>query len=349
MGDRTIVGRLRTRLHGVTVVAVALVVSLAAVVASSAGASEGDDPRHPPEAGPIMSGADPSSTPAGDPDDYPDWYVELVGHRGLSPGFPENTLAAFANSVELGVDVIEIDLRGTADGEVVILHDETVDRTTDGTGDVTELTLEEVKQLDAGSWFSPEFAGETIPTYDEVLELVDGTGVKLLLDVKLSEVLDKERVVRLTESYGAQLDVIVGVRSVEDLREFRALNPNMRTLGFIAEPEDVDEFADAGVDIIRLWPHRDGWVYDDRDSARCRADVLRRQRLYERGTIDDPGSRSCLVQQVHDLGLPVWATANEDPYEDLDELVQLRFNAILTDLPEVMAYLQADIEELKAD
>lgn len=302
-----------------------------------------EDPRHPPEEAPIMSGLAPASAPSGAAGDYPQWHVELVGHRGLSPGFPENTLAAFRNSIELGVNIIEIDLRGTADGEVMILHDDTVDRTTDGTGDVTGLTLEEVKALDAGSWFSDEFAGERIPTYGEVLDLVAGTGVKLLLDIKLSDVLDKERVVRLTEQYGAQLDVILGVRSVEDMREFRALNPNIRTLGFIPSPDAIEEFAAGGVDILRLWPHREGWIYDDRDSPQCQEEVARRRADYEAGRISDPGSRSCLVQRIHDLGLPVWATANADPYEDLDELIRLRVNGILTDLPQVMAVLQDDI------
>jgi glycerophosphoryl diester phosphodiesterase len=283
-----------------------------------------------------------------DPEAYPDWTVVNVGHRGLSPGFPENTLAAFQNSIDIGVDMIELDLRGTADGEVVVIHDETVDRTTDGAGVVTEMTLEEIKSLDAGSWFDPSFAGERVPTYEEVLDLVAGTGVKLLLDIKLSPVLDKERIVRLTEQFGAELDVIVGVRSVEDLREFRALNPNFRTLGFIPEPRAIDKFHRAGVDIIRLWPDNEDddhdWIYDSRDSRRCQAEVRRRQRQYERGRIDDPGSRSCLVQKVHDLGLPVWTTADDRPREELDELIQLRVNGILTDLPLVLAELLADIE-----
>lgn len=284
---------------------------------------------------------EPARSSAASDNPYPEWSVVNVGHRGLAEGFPENTLAAFENSIEIGVDVIEIDLRGTADGEVVILHDETVDRTTDGSGAVTEMTLEEVKALDAGSWYDPEFAGERIPTYEEVLDLVSGTGVKLLLDIKLSPVLDKERIVRLTERFGAELDVIAGVRSVDDLREFRALNPNLRTLGFIPDSGAIEEFHQAGIDIIRLWPD---WITDSRDTPRCQADVKRRQHQYERGMIDDPGSKSCLVQRVHDLGLPVWATANDASREELDELVRLRVNGILTDLPLVLAGLLEDIE-----
>ncbi|MET0386392.1 MAG: glycerophosphodiester phosphodiesterase family protein [Polyangiales bacterium] len=272
---------------------------------------------------------------------YPAWRVELVGHRGLSPGFPENTLAAFRNSIALGVDVIELDLRGTADGEVVILHDETLDRTTDGTGPVTALTLAEIKALDAGSYVDPSFSSERIPTFGEVLELARGTGVKLLLDIKLSEVLNKERIVRLTEQYGATLDVIVGVRSVADLQEFRELNPNLRTLGFIPEVTDSDAFVGAGVDMIRLWPD---WIRESRDDAACQSDYAARRAAVARGERQQPGSASCVVQKVHAQGKPVWATADDAPRAQLDELIRLRVNGILTDLPEVLAALRGDIE-----
>jgi glycerophosphoryl diester phosphodiesterase len=273
--------------------------------------------------------------------DYPAWNVVLVGHRGLSPGYPENTLAAFRNSIALGVDVIELDLRGTADGEVVVLHDETLDRTTDGSGPVTALTLAQIKALDAGSYLDARFSAERIPTYQEVLQLARGTGVKLLLDIKLSDALDKERIVRLTEQFRASLDVIVGVRSVEDLREFRLLNPNLRTLGFVPEATDVEAFVQAGVDMIRLWPE---WIVADRDTRSCRRSYWLRQKLTQHGKLPDAGSASCLVQQVHELGRPVWTTAGEAARQQLDELIRLRVNGILTDVPEELAALLTDIE-----
>lgn len=102
--------------------------------------------------------------------DLPEWDVALVAHRGLAPGLSENTLAAFEDAVSRGVGVIEIDLRGTADGAVVIMHDETVDRTTARTGDVTALTLEQIEALDAGSNAGDAYAVARVPTYDEVLE-----------------------------------------------------------------------------------------------------------------------------------------------------------------------------------
>lgn len=140
----------------------------------------------------------------------PEWGVVNVAHRGgIAPGEPENTLGAFRRAIAAGADAIEIDLRGTRDGRVVVLHDETLERTTDGTGRVTDYELSELRRLDAGD-------GAKIPTYEEVLELVSGTGVQLLLDIKVSPVLDKRRVVRLTESHRAVLHVIVGARTVAD-------------------------------------------------------------------------------------------------------------------------------------
>ena len=170
---------------------------------------------------------------------WPRWSVAFIAHRGLAPGYPENTLAAYREAIKLGAEALEIDLRGTKDGEVVILHDETLERTTDGTGKVTDKTLAELKRLDAGK-------GERIPTYEEVLQLVNGTGVKLLLDIKESPVLDKKRIVDLTEKHNAVLNVIVGPRNLADLRTFRSLNPNLRTLGFIAKTDDIEPFAQAG-------------------------------------------------------------------------------------------------------
>lgn len=237
--------------------------------------------------------------------DRPQSSVVFVAHRGgLVPGYPENTLAAFRQAIKHGAHSIEIDLRGTKDGEIVIMHDETVDRTTNGRGYVTDRTLAELKTLDAG-------CGERIPTYEEALQLVAGTGVKLLLDIKQSPALDKPKVVRLTEKHDAVPSVIVGPRNLDDLRAFRALNPNLRTLGFIRGVEDVEPFVRAGVDIIRLWP---AWIHADPD----------------------------LVKRVHQLGRPVWTTAGAASRDELERLIKLGVNGILSDLPALMNSLLAD-------
>ncbi|SFL60490.1 glycerophosphoryl diester phosphodiesterase [Gracilibacillus orientalis] len=109
-----------------------------------------------------------------------------VAHRGASAHAPENTMAAFQKGVDMKSDYIEIDVQMTKDGELVVIHDTTVDRTTNGTGPVGDLTLEEIRRLDAGSWFSEEFTGEKIPAFEEVLDAFRGK-VGILIELKSPE------------------------------------------------------------------------------------------------------------------------------------------------------------------
>ena len=110
----------------------------------------------------------------------------IIAHRGLDEAFPENTLIAFRAALEQGM-AIEIDVRGTRDEELVVMHDDTVDRTTDGSGAVANMSLAELKRLDAGSWWGSEFAGERVPTLDETLDVVRDHGsaeTSLILEMK---------------------------------------------------------------------------------------------------------------------------------------------------------------------
>jgi glycerophosphoryl diester phosphodiesterase len=109
--------------------------------------------------------------------------VKILGHRGSSGCAPENTLAAISQSFTDGASGTEIDTRITSDGVVIAFHDATLDRTTDGTGDVAFKTLAEIQALDAGSWFSPDFVGEKVPTLEEVLTEAKGKGI-IYLDIK---------------------------------------------------------------------------------------------------------------------------------------------------------------------
>lgn len=108
----------------------------------------------------------------------------LIAHRGGAGEAPENTLAAFRNAIALGMRFVELDVQMTSDAELVVIHDETVDRTTDGTGTVQEHSFEALRQLDAGSWFGPQFAGERIPLLREVLDLCAGAGVGVVVELK---------------------------------------------------------------------------------------------------------------------------------------------------------------------
>lgn len=112
--------------------------------------------------------------------------IYVAAHRGWSTLYPENTMIAFKKAIEAEVDQIETDVRITKDGELVCIHDATVDRTTNSTGKVNEHTLAELKELDAGSWKGAEFAGEKIPTFIEFMELVKDHPT-MTLDVELKE------------------------------------------------------------------------------------------------------------------------------------------------------------------
>ena len=107
----------------------------------------------------------------------------IIAHRGFSGRFPENTLRAFGEALKLPIDAIELDVRKTLDGALVVMHDETVDRTTQGSGRIGNLTWDEIKKLDAGIWKGEEFAGERVPSLDEALEFIKGQTM-LLIEIK---------------------------------------------------------------------------------------------------------------------------------------------------------------------
>ena len=125
----------------------------------------------------------------------------IVAHRGLLLHAPENTLANFRACLELRLG-FEFDVEKTKDGHLVCIHDGTVDRTTNGNGNVADLTLEEIRRLDAGSWFDSRFAGEKVPTIEEVLKLVaeyQQHDVLIAVDLKAEGV--EQEVVRLAEKH----------------------------------------------------------------------------------------------------------------------------------------------------
>ncbi|MCJ7776075.1 MAG: hypothetical protein MUP08_06775, partial [Desulfobulbaceae bacterium] len=106
----------------------------------------------------------------------------IIAHRGYRTKYPENTLAAFGTALDIGAQMIELDVMLTRDRKMVVIHDATLERTTDGHGQVYSYTLKELKKLDAGSWFHPRFAGERLPELEEVLDLVRG---RALLNIEI--------------------------------------------------------------------------------------------------------------------------------------------------------------------
>ena len=110
--------------------------------------------------------------------------MKLFAHRGFSGKYPENTLLAFRRAAELDVFGVEFDVHLTADGQLVVIHDETINRTSTGSGFVKDMTLDELRQYEYGGWFGEQFAGERIPTLHEVLAAFRKTAHVLNIEIK---------------------------------------------------------------------------------------------------------------------------------------------------------------------
>ena len=107
-----------------------------------------------------------------------------IGHRGASGYCPENTMASYHKAIEMGVDVLEVDIHLSKDGVLVVHHDPTLERTTNGKGNLRDYSADELLKLDAGSWFHPDFKNERIPLLSEVLEAFSTIDVGILIEIK---------------------------------------------------------------------------------------------------------------------------------------------------------------------
>ncbi len=239
----------------------------------------------------------------------------LFAHRGDSGGAPENTLAAFRRVRDTGADGVEFDVQATRDGVPVVIHDESLERTTDGRGLLQEHTLEEIRRLDAGSWRDPAFAGERVPTLAEALEVFRGTPLTVNLEVK-THILP----------YPGLAEAVVGeVRAQEMSGQVLLASFNHHTL----------------LELGRLAP----------EIPRA---VLVRSHLIEPWTYVaahgfhalHPEHHACtetLVRGCHAAGLAVRAFAPNDE-EDVRRLIGMGVDAVLTSYPARMVALRDSLE-----
>jgi glycerophosphoryl diester phosphodiesterase len=160
-----------------------------------------------------------------------------IAHRGASGTFPENTLSAFRAAIDAGADMCELDVQLTRDGAVVVIHDETVDRTTDGKGEVVALTLEEIQRLDAGAKFKGgTIKGERISTLDEVFAATSG---KCGLNIELKGAGVEAQVAAIMQARNAFADSIVSSFNWDYLKKIQMLHFNIR-IALLAEEKPVD-------------------------------------------------------------------------------------------------------------
>jgi len=157
--------------------------------------------------------------------------IRNVGHRGASALAPENTLPAFQLAMESGADEVELDVLCCATGEPVVIHNETVDKTTDGTGPVRDKSLDELKELDAGGWFDERFRGTRIPTLDEVFGLV-GKRLTVNIEIKGESIRaygTEHAVIESIRRHGMSDQVIVSSFNPWRLWRIRGESPELKT------------------------------------------------------------------------------------------------------------------------
>jgi len=236
---------------------------------------------------------------------------DIVAHRGFSAVAPENTLTAIREAVNAGATGCEFDVYGCRDGTVVLMHDETVNRTTDGSGLVTELTLQQLQRLDAGSWKHARYAGERVPTLTEALTLLRGTDCQPVIEIKMEgisqQVIDDVRVLNMFD------EVAVIAFSENVVREIRELEPGI-TCAWLC-----------GKDLPGTPAEQADWL--TARARACKAEIL---------DLNFKMLSPELVRELKQRGLGVWTwTVNETVV--MRALQQWGIDSITTDRPNLLS------------
>jgi len=242
----------------------------------------------------------------------------VIGHRGASGYAPENTMASFLKAVECGVPMIECDVHETKDGVVAVIHDPDVARTTDGQGAVSDLTWSELRKLDAGSWFKPEFAGQKIPRIEEVFEIL---GPKVLIDIEVKAGASLypnivKKLAALIRNYDLADRVMISSFHAEYLREARELLPESEITLIYSKPRPA-----AVQEAVR-----EGW-----------------HSLHPRWDQTTPQ----LIAEAHAHGILVrpW-NFNQD--EQMRTYLQMDIDGISSDFPDLALQVAAEFGHVKA-
>ena len=210
-----------------------------------------------------------------------------IAHRGASGTFPENTVCAFRAAIDAGAEMCELDVQLSRDGAIVVIHDETVERTTDGKGEVAELTLEELKRLDAGAKFKGgAVKGERIPTLDEVFSATSG---KCALNIELKAGGLEHQVAQIMQARNALADSIVSSFDWEYLKNIQQLHFNIR-VGLLAEEKPVDLMMNA----VAMRAHSINPRWDMVTSDLCKAAHERGLKVYT-WTVDADARMRALI------------------------------------------------------
>jgi len=240
----------------------------------------------------------------------------IIAHRGASAHAPENTLAAFQLAVEQGADGIELDVKLSVDGHVIVMHDASVDRTTGSQGRVKDKTLDELRTLEAGSFFSENFEKEKIPTLEEVFETV---GKKIFINVELTNYTSPrdhlvESVCMLVKRFGLQKRIMFSSFIASNLSRSRSYLPNVPTGLLTLEG------------ILGAWHRSFGFAFGKYDALHPNIKDTTQQLIYYAHRLN---------RRIH-----VW-TVNEE--EDMRRLLKWGVDAIFTDDPQLAVKIRREV------
>ena len=233
----------------------------------------------------------------------------VIAHRGTSGRYPENTLPAFEHAINVGADSIEFDVVTTADGEVVVSHDTSVDRCTDGTGKIRALTLAQIKELDAGG-------GLSMPTLDEALDFFEAYSVRLSIEIKGDDTAEylatARRTVEMLQRRSMLQRVVMTAFNADCLRAIKLWEPTLATA---------------------LDPDRQDGTYTPwqlcQQVMRCGANFL----LHRHETLTPD-----IIDEAHQHGFSLWTWTPNEP-DDMRRVIDMGADAIMTDYPDVLRSL----------
>lgn len=246
--------------------------------------------------------------------------TQIIAHRGNSGPSPENTRLAINQAIDLGVDMVEVDIHISQDGIPVLIHHSRLENTTNGQGHVTEHTLSELRLLDVGGWKAPEFAGERILTLHDVLDLARNR-ISLNLDIKTERVIPAT--IKTIQEMRVLNQVVISGCTQDCVKDIRSQEPQLTVL--LNLDAKLEQLALTGPAVL----------------FRSRCLTVAEQSGAVGINIAHVFVNRPLVQQAHQKGLSVWAWTVDDE-ERVQELLEMGVDSITTNWPEQMMTVKKD-------
>ncbi|MFW6268714.1 MAG: glycerophosphodiester phosphodiesterase [Bacillota bacterium] len=257
-----------------------------------------------------------------------------IAHRGASGYYPENTLIAFKKALEMGIKWLECDVRLTADKEIVVIHDRKVDRTTDGKGLVSDYTLKELKQLDAGFWFDEKYNQEKIPTLAEVMKILRNG--QLVVEIKdgiyYPEIVNK--VVKLVRELGLVNQIIISAFHMQILKKVKKIESELKTAALVQysnNPENKYVKIDGGK--VKVFSSMEELI------SKARKNMV--------DMVCPPAEAVTgeLVKELHEKNFLVraWGLSNKPDRKQMQRLIRTGINGMTTNYPDILAEIYTDL------